>query len=94
MTITPKIGEQIAASRVASETLSGARRPPPSQKERDYLVACAQAGTRTLEWLRDSEAGIRRGKEAVALLRRRLPELPGEVREEVIDLLKMGEEER
>jgi hypothetical protein len=59
MTTAPKIGEQIAASRIASETLAGARRPPPSQKERDYLVACAEAGTRTLEWLRDNEAELR-----------------------------------
>jgi hypothetical protein len=87
MNTTPKIGEQIAASRVASETLSGARRSPPSQKERDYLVSCAEAGTRTLEWLRDNEAGIRKGKEAIALLRRWLPHLPEGMRAEVVALL-------
>lgn len=83
-----KIGEQIAAVRAGARVLSGAEKPPAGASQRGYLAECATAAAETLEKLRDNTSEIRKGKDAIALLRRRLPDLPDDMREEVVALLR------
>ena len=77
MTQKIKLGEQIAGARVAGDILSGARKPLPAGRERDYLANCAGVGVQTLEYVRDHELAFKRNAEAVALLRRARIQLPG-----------------
>jgi hypothetical protein len=94
MSERPKLGEQIQAVRAGARVLSGAEKPPSVARQREYLSACATAGAETLAWLRDNEAGIRKGRDALALLRRRLPDLPADMRGEVVALLRGAEDPR
>jgi hypothetical protein len=90
MSETLKLGEQINGVRAGARVLSGAERPPKGAAERDYLARCAEAGAVSLEKLRDNTPAIRKGQDAIALLRRRLPELPDAMRDEVVALLGDG----
>ncbi|WP_159728343.1 hypothetical protein [Methylosinus sp. Ce-a6] len=86
MTAKPSITQQIAAAWLGHDVLAGLK--SPSAKERAYAAPHAEAAARTLEWLKENENGVRKGKEALALLRRWLPELPEGMRAEVAALLR------
>jgi hypothetical protein len=90
MSDTYKIGEQIQSVRTAARMIHGAVKPPRGAAERERLANCVNAAADTLEKLRENTPAIRTGQDAVALLRRRLPDLPDDVRAEVVALLGDG----
>jgi len=95
MSERPKLGEQIQAVRAGARVLSGAEKPPKrGSAEGEYLSRCVDAAGASLVWLQDNESGIRKGRDALALLRRRLPDLPADMRDEVVALLHGAEDPR
>lgn len=86
----PTLSQQITAARLGRDMIAG-RTATPKRQEREHIGPHADAAVHSLEWLRDNGATIRKGRDALALLRRRLPDLPADMREEVVTLLRDAE---